>query len=62
MHFRRARARAKERAKEEKAEKEETVVSQGKAAVSQDRRGNRLPVGALSVRVSTGPQSAPTTP
>ena len=58
MHFRRARVRAKERAKEEKAEKEETVVNQGRV----DRRGNRLPVGALSVRVSTGPQNANTTP
>ena len=62
MHFRRARARAKERAKEEKAEKEETVVSQEKAAPGADRRGNRLPVGALCVKVSTGPQNAPTTP
>ena len=62
MHFRRVKVRAKERAKEEKAEKEETVANQGKAAVRVDRRGNRLPVGALSVRVSTGLQNAPTTP
>ena len=61
MHFRRAKVRAKERAKEEKAEKE-TAVNQGKAAARVDRRGNRFPVGALSVRVSTGPQNAPTTP
>ena len=62
MHFRRAKVRAKEKAKEEKAEKEETVVNQGKAAAGVDRRGNRLPVGALSAKVSTGPQNAPTTP
>ena len=62
MHFRRARARAKERAKEEKAEKEEMAVRPGKAAVSRARRGNRLQEGALSVRVSTGPQTAPIMP
>ena len=49
MHFRRVKVRAKERAKEEKAEKEETVVSQERVAAKVDRRGNRLPVGALSV-------------
>ena len=62
MHFRRARARAKERAKEEKAEKEETVVRQEKAAASRGRRGNRLLEGASSVKVSTGPQNAPIMP
>ena len=62
MHFRRAKARAKEKAREGKAEKEETAVSQEKAAIGVDRRGNRLPVGALSAKVSTGPQNAPTTP
>ena len=62
MHFRRARVGAKERANEEKAEKEETVVSQGKAAVSRDRRGNRLLEGASSVKVSTGLQNAPIMP
>ena len=65
MHFRRAKVRAREKAKEAKeakAEKEETVVSQERVAAKVDRRGNRLPVGALPVRVSTGPQNAPTTP
>ena len=62
MHSRRAKVRAKEKAKEEKAEKEETAVSRGKAAVGVVRRGNRLPEGALSAKVSTGPQNAPTTP
>ena len=62
MHFRKVKERARERAKEEKAEKEETVANQGKAAARVDRRGNRLPGGALSVKASTGPQSAPTTP
>ena len=62
MHFRRAKVKAKEKAKEEKAEKEDTVANQGKAAARVDHRGNRVPVGALSVRVSTGSQSAPTTP
>ena len=47
MHFRRARARAKERAKEEKAEKEEMAVRPGKAAVSRARHGNRLQEGSL---------------
>ena len=59
MHFRRVKSTAKGRAKEEKAEKEATVVSQEKAAVSLDRRGNILPAGALSARVSTGLLSAP---
>ena len=62
MHFRKVKERAKERAKEEKAEEAETVVNQGRAAARVDRRGNRLPVGALSVRVSTGHRSAPTMP
>ena len=62
MHFRKVKERARERAKEEKAEKEETAASQEKEEARADRRGNRLPVGALSVRVSTGPQNAPTTP
>ena len=62
MRFRKVKVRAKERVKEEKAEKEETVANQEKVAARADRRGNRLPVGALSVRVSTGPQNAPTTP
>ena len=62
MHCRRAKVRAKEKAKEEKAEKEETAANREKAVHEADRRGNRLPVGALSVRVSTGPQNAPTTP
>ena len=62
MHFRKVKERAKERAKEEKAEKEETAANQEKAAARVDRRGNRLPVGALSVRVSTGPQNDPRTP
>ena len=62
MHFRKVKERAKERAKEEKAEREETAASQEKAEARVDRRGNRLPVGALSAKVSTGPQNAPTTP
>ena len=62
MRFRKVKVRAKERAKEEKAEKEETAVSQEKVETGADRRGSRLPVGALSARVSTGPQNAPTTP
>ena len=62
MHFRRVKVRAKERAKEEKAEKEEMAANQGKAAARVDRRGNRHPVGVLSVRVSTGHRSAPTMP
>ena len=62
MHFRRVKVRAKERAKEEKAEKEATVVSQGKVVASLDRHGSLLPVGALSARVSTGPQNALKTP
>ena len=62
MHSRKARARAKEKAREEKAEKEETAVSQEKVETGADRRGSRLPVGALSARVSTGPRNALTTP
>ena len=62
MHFKRVKERAKERAKEEKAENEETAASQEKAEARVDRRGSRLPVGALSARVSTGPRSALTTP
>ena len=62
MHSRRVKVRAKERAKEEKAEKEETAASQEKEEARADRRGNRLPVGALSAKVSTGPQSALTMP
>ena len=62
MHSRRARVRAKERAKEEKAENEETAVSQEKAAAKVDRREKRLPVGALFAKGSTGPRSAPTMP
>ena len=58
MHSRRARAKAKGKAREEKAEKEETAVSQEKEEVRADRRGNRLPVGASSARVSTGPPNA----
>ena len=58
MHFRRAKVRAKE----VKVEKEETVVSQEKEAPGAGRHGNRLPVGALSVKVSTGPPNAPKTP
>ena len=61
MHFSRAKARAKEKAREEKVEKEETAVSQEKVATGVDRRGNRLPAGALSAKVSTGHQNAPTT-
>ena len=59
MHFKRAKVRAKEKAKEEKAENEETAANQEKAVARVDRRGNRLPVGALSARVSTGPPNAP---
>ena len=62
MHFRKVKERARERAKEEKAEKEETAASQEKEEARADRRGNRLPVGASSVRVSTGPQNALTMP
>ena len=56
------RAKAKERAKEEKAEKEEMAASQERVAAKVDRRENRLPVGALFAKASTGPRSAPTTP
>ena len=56
MHSRRAKVRAREKAKEAKeakAEKEETVASQEKEVPGAGRHGNRLPVGALSVKVST---------
>ena len=62
MHSRRARLRAKERANEEKAEKEATVVSQGKAVASLDRHGSLRQAGALSARVSAGPPNAHTMP
>ena len=59
MHFRRAKARAKEKAKEEKAEKEEMVASQAKVAIVVGHHGNRLLAGASSVKGSTGPRNAP---
>ena len=62
MHFRRARVRAKDRAKEEKAENEETAANQENVAARVDRRGNRLQVDALSVKAITEPPSAPTMP
>ena len=62
MHSRRVKVRAKERAREEKAEKEETAASQERVAAKVDRRENRLPVGALFAKASTGPRSAPTMP
>ena len=62
MHSRRVKARAKERAREEKAEKEEMAASQERVAAKVDRRENRLPAGALSAKASTGPRSAPTMP
>ena len=61
MHFRRAKARAMEKAREEKAEQDETAVSHEKAATGVDRRGNRLLAGASSVKASTGPPNALTT-
>ena len=62
MHSRRAKVKAKGRAKEEKAEKEATVVSQGKAVASLDRHGSLLQAGASYARVSTGPLNAPKMP
>ena len=61
MPFIRAKAKARERAKEEKAEKEETVVSQEKVATGVGHLGNRLLAGASSAKVSTGPPNALTT-
>ena len=62
MHFRKVKERAKVRAKEEKAEKEETAASQERVAAKVDRREKRLPVGALFAKASTGPRSAPNMP
>ena len=62
MHSKRAKVRAREKAKEEKVVKEETAANQEKDERAADRRGSRLPVGALSARVSTGPRNALTTP
>ena len=58
MHFRKVKERAKVRAKEEKAEKEEMAASQEKEEARVDRRGSRLPEGASFAKASTGPQSA----
>ena len=61
MPFRRAKAKAKERAEEEKAEKEEMVASQAKVAIAVGHHGSRLLAGASSVKGSTGPPNALTT-
>ena len=58
MHSRRAKVKAKGRAKEEKAKKDATVVSRGKAVASSDRHGSLRQAGASSARVSTGPLNA----
>ena len=62
MHFRRAKVRAREKAKEEKVVKEEMAANQEKEEHEADRRESHLPAGALSARVSTGPQNALTMP
>ena len=62
MHSRRAKARAREKAKEEQVVKEEMAANQEKEEREAGRRENHLPAGALSARVSTGPQNALTTP
>ena len=62
MHFRRAKARAKEKAKEEQVVKEEMAANQEKEEHEVDGRGSHLPVGASSARVSTGPLNAPKMP
>ena len=59
MPFRRAKARAKEKAKEEQVVKEEIAANQGKEEQEADRRESHLLAGALSARVSTGLQNAP---
>ena len=62
MHSKRAKARAREKAKEEKAAKVETVANLEKEERAAARRGSRLLEGALSARVSTGPPNALTMP
>ena len=62
MHFRRAKVRAKGKAKEEKVVKEEMAANQEKEEHEADRRESHPLAGALSARVSTGPQNALTTP